>query len=260
MKKLMCLFALMAMMLTFSACENSTIKELKQEIEKVNKACPQNMGLMGDMMSAKYNDDTKTAEFYYITNDEFVDIDLLRKNKDMVRLSFKSLLNDNSEFSKAMKLASDAGVGLKYTFKSKDTGKSVDVVLTSEDIKKALNEPVYEEATYELQLKTMIENENSTYPQDLGSGLTMQSVKLTDDYVVYLCYMDEDIFDMSMIDEETKEAMKDGIIGMMDDITIKTQLKIFVKNGKGLVYRYQGDESGKTVDIIFSVDELKQHL
>lgn len=50
------------------------------------------------------------------------------------------------------------------------------------------------------------------------------------------------------------------MIAVFKDPTINQIMQLMIKNNRGVIYRYYGETSNKTVDVKFTVSELKQNL
>ena len=76
---------------------------------------------------------------------------------------------------------------------------------------------------------------------------------------MYVCQVDETLYGMSNL-SALSGNMKTAMVGMFDDLLIKSQLKTFNALGRGLIYRYVGDSSGEKMEITFTDEELGELL
>lgn len=108
----------------------------------------------------------------------------------------------------------------------------------------------------ETVLKAAVKVANSQMPMDAGSGMTIESVELKDDAVVYQCTVDESVCTVSQI-EENYDAVKEAILQSLKGESTKDFLDPCIKCNRGIIYSYTGTETGDKVEIVLTVDELK---
>ncbi len=258
MKKLLLILSMFAVMVCFTSCENENVKRLKREIEAADKQCPVNMGMIGDMLSMKYDEKAKEVQLYFSLHDDMLSIEALKNNEQMALQSMK-LSFSKGESREMLKQMIKAGAGLSITYKSASTGKSFKVNLSLDDLKEIRDTPMTDEEINKMLLENQLAIENSRCPYLVDEGMEM--VKAYDDgaNIVYACRIDEDMYDISALkyaQDEIKQNMKE----IFKDPLMKKQLGIIKSLDKGFVYHYYGDTSGESVDIIFSNDELSRYL
>lgn len=258
MKKLLLILSMFAVMVCFTSCENENVKRLKREIEAADKQCPVNMGMMGDMLSMKYDEKAKEVQLYFSLHDDMLSIEALKNNEQMALQSMK-LSFSKGESREMLKQMIKAGAGLSITYKSASTGKSFKVNLSLDDLKEIRDTPLTDEEINKMLLDNQLAMENSRCPYLVDEGMEM--VKVYDDgaNIVYACRIDEDMYDISALkyaQDEIKQNMKE----IFKDPLMKKQLGIIKSLDKGFVYHYYGDTSGESVDIVFSNDELSRYL
>jgi hypothetical protein len=239
----------------FWKCENANIARLKNEVNDFDRQCPYNMGMMGDILSVKYNEHFKEVQFYFSLNEKMVNIDMLKNNEQMIRQSVKLSFSRN-ESQEMVKMIINAGASLMITFKGSESGKSLIITLSESDLQDMLDNPLSESETNELLLENQLAMENSSCPYSIEKGIEMVGAHDDGLNVVYECRLDEDIYDIDVF-KYAKEDIKNSMKEMFDDPVIITEVKLMKSIGRGLVYRYTGDKSSESVDITFSVEELK---
>lgn len=107
-------------------------------------------------------------------------------------------------------------------------------------------------------LRQAIDEENRSYPQKLSEGLTMKKSYIDGDYVMYLVECDEDLMDISLMNQSKTESRKNLRSSLSsNDPEIKQFLNICIKAHKGIGYKYQGDQSGESCVILFPYSELQ---
>lgn len=258
MKKLLLILSMFAVMVCFTSCESENVKRLKSEIEAMDKQCPINMGLLGDLLSIKYDKGAKEVQFYISLHENILSIEALKNNEQMALQSMKLSFSkgDSKEMVKQM---IKAGVSLSVTYKSSSTGKSFSVNLSLDDLKETVDTPMTEEEINKMLLDNQMAMENSRCPYLVAEGMEM--VKVYDDgaNIVYACRIDEDMCDISAL-KYAQDEIKQNVKDMFNDPIMRKWLGVIKSLDKGFVYHYYGNTSGESVDIVFSNDELRQYL
>lgn len=246
------------MLVGFSSCENENVKRLKREIAVADKQCPVNMGMMGDMLSLKYNEQNKEVQLYFSLNDDMLSIDALKNNENMALQSMK-LSFSKGESKEMLKQMIKAGAGLTIVYKSATSGKTFKVSLSLDDLKQMRDNPLSESEINTMLLENQLAMENSRCPYLVDEGMEMVKVADEGNFIVYYCRMDEDMYEISALQyaqDEIKKNMRD----LFKDPLMRKQLGVIRSLGKGFVYRYYGDQSGEKVDISFTSDELGRYV
>ena len=240
------------------SCENANEKKLKREIEVANQQCPMNMGMLGDMISMKYDEKDKEVQMYLVVNDDFFNIDVLRNNENMARQSMK-LSFSKGESREMLKEVIDAGASISITYKSGSTGKTFKMAQSLDDLKEIYDNPISDSEISTLMLANTIAMEDSRCPYIIDEGMEMTSVRDDGENIIYSCRLDEDIYDMSYF-KYAYNDVKEGVSSVFDDPVVKRELSLIVSQGKNLIYRYSGDRSGEYVDITFAPYELNKFI
>lgn len=72
-----------------TSCENENVKKLKREIEATDNQCPYNMGMLGDILSLKYDEKAKDVQMYFLLNNDLLSIETLENNEQTALQSMK---------------------------------------------------------------------------------------------------------------------------------------------------------------------------
>lgn len=259
MKKFMTMLSMMAVMAAFlltSACGGDPNKaNLKREIENADKDCPISMGIGGDIISMKYDEQQNMVKLYFSINEELSSIDAMKKNdkilKQTLRLSFS-----NSDFATNLAMMEKAGAGLELTYKGSSSGKSHSVSITPEEVKELSKSKLTDLEIKQMTLENQLIMQNSQFPQDLGDGLQIVKVFDNGDNIVYEYRVEESTNDISVIEENIKQLRKEIMKDFFKDPSIKNEASTLCQLGKDLTLRYVGDKSGKSVDVTFTTDEM----
>lgn len=258
MRKLLVIFSLLTGLISLSSCGNQQESKLEQEIEAINQECPINMGMTGDLLSLKYDAKAKEVQVYISVNDEYMNVEELIKQPQIatenVKLSF-SQGNPREIAEKIMK----AGAGLSITYKSSSSGKKFTVNLSQKDLKDLLDNPLTDLEKNELMLKNKIAIENNNCPKEIEKGIECVRVYDDGDNVIYDFKMDEDLYDISLL-KSTKIDHQEVLEDLIKDPVVKNDATTMIELGRGLVYHYYGDKSGKSYDVSFSSEDMKKAL
>lgn len=241
-----------------TSCESENTKELKIGVAVFDKQCPVNMGMVGDLLSVKYDEKKKEVQYYMSLNDDMVSLDLMKKNEKMARQTLKLSFskNDANAFLEQM---IKAGAGLSVTYKSASTGKTLNISFTPDELKQIKNNPITEKEISRLLLNNMLAMTNAGCPHPIYEGVEMEKVFEEGDNVVYIYRVDEEMYDISPMKARKKEA-KDGMKEMFKDPSMKRDLGVLKSLDKGLVFRSYGDQSRDSIDIIFTNEEIRRNL
>lgn len=258
MKKLLIVFEMLAVLLCFLSCnrEETNIKKLKKEIENANRECPKSMGIVGDLLSMKFDEKSREVQLYYSLNDDLFSIDVLKDNSKLLHQNMK-LIFANDEIKKNLDKLIDAKCSFVITYKGASSGKSVTAKLTLNDLKEIKDNSISIDEINKLLLENHLAIEDSRCPYQIDDGITMLRAYDDGTNIVYVYGMDETIHDLYFI-ESSLDENKGNISSMFYDPSIRAFLKIVLTLNKGVIYRYQGIISGKKVDIVFTPEELKE--
>ena len=113
----------------------------------------------------------------------------------------------------------------------------------------------------ELMLKQGIKEADKQMPMELGDGLTMKSVKLVDNNLIYTIGLDESNMDIETL-EMAKDEMKKAMIAMVKEGDSDMQLicQLLAETNRGMNFKYTGNTSGKSLTIHLTKGELKRAL
>lgn len=191
-----------------TSCESENTKELKIGVAVFDKQCPVNMGMVGDLLSVKYDEKKKEVQYYMSLNDDMVSLDLMKKNEKMARQTLKLAFskNDANEFLEQM---TKAGAGLSVTYKSASTGKTLNISFTPDELKQIKNNPITEKEISRLLLNNMLAITNAGCPEPISEGVEMEKAIEEGDNVIYVYRLDEEKCDISLVKGREKEMKND---------------------------------------------------
>lgn len=238
--------------------ESENVRRMKQEMVAVDKNCPMNMGIMGDLLSIKFDEKAKEVRMYFSLNEDIAGIENLKRNERTVLQSMK-LSFSKEESRELLKAMIEAGTGVSITYKSPSTGKVFKVSLSLEDLEEIRENPMTPMEINQMLLDNMLAIENSRCPYSIDEGMEMVRVYDDGENIVYACRIDEEMYDISVL-RHHQDDLKQSSIGIFNDPSMKKPLGVMKSLGKGFLYHYYGDTSGKSVDIGFTNAEIHQYL
>ena len=153
------------------------------------------------------------------------------------------------------------------TSKQQPTGKAKAAQQTKKENPTATQEkPVAqptetdERATYKEALKAEISDVNGKLPVDVETGIRVTKFTIEDNDAVYYYMCDESIVKMQAI-EQSQSKMRKGTeesLRTTSDPETAHLLHMLNRAGMGLIFRYQGTQSGKAVDVRYSPEDVRQ--
>lgn len=194
-------------------CSCQKDSKLKRAVEEMNEECPIDMGTLGEMTSFEYKDGNVIMS--HNVNEDIVNIDALQANPDLMRQTALTMFT-NSEKGGTKNLLADmeeAGAGLTLQYTGIESGKTVSVTLTSEELAEA-KETANDDTDPDAVLEKEVEVTNAQMPMEVGSGITITSLVIEGDYVIYNRSVDESIVSVEDIQagaEEAKASMKQAL-------------------------------------------------
>lgn len=219
------------------------IAALKRELTHANAQCPIPLMDIGQIYSIGFDDKNN----YIVYNVEVTDDFYFNFITDNWAYIYNALKSDDKQFIKKI---CDINIGIRYRYEYNNQSK--EITLSANDINNILNNPIPDEDL----LNQLVEADKSTIPVAVDEGTTFVDAIIEDNKVIYICEIDEGIYD---IDEfiafltENEESLKQDI---MNNLTINQSAALFKRTNTSIVYRYIGNSSQKYIDITITPDEM----
>ncbi|WP_300702508.1 hypothetical protein [Bacteroides sp.] len=251
------LFACLSLIL-LTGCDQKS--KLKLGIEAANKQCPMKMGTVGEVSSITYDG---TDVVYLLTmNEDYIDLEALDKKPEAVKAAAVAMFrNPEKNIKEMLNLVIDSNSGIKFVYKGQTSGKEVSCYLGTEDLKNLLNQDMSKEESDQKKLEELVNVTNVSCPMAIDEATTLNNLTIESDRVVYHYTVDEESMEIATMKENEGE-IKQNIKSSLDvsEPALKMFLEACIKSNKGLGYQYAGNTSGESVEIIFSVSEIKALL
>lgn len=248
------------LMIVSTSC--SKIK-LKAGVTAANKQCPISLGAdVGEITSITYDDNNVVYTFTF--EEDALNIPALKANPESVKSSMVIMFqNPTREVGNMLKLIVDCKAGVEVVYIAKNSGEKVSFFLKPEELKDIYeNKSNKEGASHLEKLKAQVDVANLQCPMVLEEDMTIQSITLEDQGVIYHCHFDEEVYDISSF-EENAESIKEELLASLSDqsnMAIQVFLACCVNADRGIIYRYTGNKSGAYYDVVLPVDELKGYI
>ena len=231
--------------------EQIDIDLLRQMVENEKKMCPKDVGA-GITVEDVELKDTAMIIRCECRNENFLkalDSDL----KDDVRKSITLSICQNENDVKRMRLLKKTNTAIVYLFNDDTKKQSYTLSIPADQLPDSIPSP----KIVEHMARTMfVNNLNSDLPQKISNVMTQQKAELLGDDVVISIVCDEDVVDMDKVKETAKENKRTMLQAMKNDPEGTAFLKTVEGLNCNIVYRYQGSQSGKTVDIAITKNDM----
>lgn len=256
MKKMMTMAALMGcMVMLLAGCLAED--KLKLAVEAANKQCPFSMGTTGYVESIEYEDGVVT--YTLALNEQVSNIKAMSENPDVVkRTVMTNFIHPEGELKTMHDLILDANASVRYVYKGNSSGDSFEMTFTADELKAAEDNS---SLNVEDKLNAEIEATNMQLPMQVDEATVLENLAVEDNSVVYLYQVDESVVSIDDM-KSNADATKGNLKNMLENggLPVQTFLKKVLDTGRNLRYRYTGNESGATTEIVFTTDDLQKIL
>lgn len=237
-------------------------RELQTEIAAANGMCPIKVA-DGFYITAIALEGSALLYQYDIDDDALMlQPDALQRQKEVIRQNLLSTIAQPGSANRAMyeKVAA-AGYGVKVVMNFTSSGKQFTTRITNAEIKKSLASQISDAESNRRLLVANIETANAQCPQQVDEQTRLTAVTLDGRSAVYHYTVDEEALGMDVdalatASSTMKDAIRSNMTGNMRTV-MAPFIRLLIANGTRLVYRYKGSTSGKYLDIVFTVDELR---
>ena len=98
-------------------------------------------------------------------------------------------------------------------------------------------------------IKQTIDSNKALCPAEIEEGMTLIDVFDDGSNIVFLCDVDEEIYDMEVLLDNAVEIENEIKSELLGDDMINTTGKYLARADRGIIYRYAGKESGLHIDV-----------
>lgn len=233
---LSCVVALMTA-LAFVACD--TTPRLEKTVEEVSAELPIVLSEYAEFTSLKYIDGN--VQMVMTVDDDLVDLKAIKANKPLVKQQLiMAFSNPDSSTQQLMKLLKDEGADLIVIYKGRNSGKSVKVVISADE----LDETDTDNYDAEENLQMQIELANAQCPNELADGLVMDRVYTEGKHVVYHYLTDDNEIDIDLLNDNIDELKKETLNELKHDQAVVRFLENVRELNMDVRYVYESYQTG----------------
>lgn len=226
--------------------------KLLKEIINLDMSCPVDLGYIGKLQSAQYDDLNDTVYFKYLINESVRNFMVNDREKSL--RSVKLFLLQDKEKT-ALKFLTDAGASISVTCKFREINDSIKFIITSKELKELYEQDISDFEINKMLLDNEIDIANAQCPMFVQQGLTTTKTYDNGSFLVYEFFVDSNIYDLSLM-KMNINAIKNDMISSLKNPSNQKIISILLSLNRGWRYHYY-DINGESVDISFSNDELK---
>lgn len=245
------LLCALCFLLVVASCSESGLPEM---VEYLNQECPQSIGDFGEITSYQYIDGNLKITFS--VNEEYMDFDLISENEEIWKSNLLTLFqNDSGSMSSLFDKLAEANAGFTCLYVGKQSGREYNLTISRRDIAKISKSKVKDPIS---ALQSKINILEAQLPVVIEEGIVMSSIEIAGEYVVYVCECDEDLYDISEMQNYQNDIKQSLLCSFADESDGATQQEIsLIKNANmGCKYMFVGNQTGKSILITIEYSEL----
>lgn len=240
-----------------SSGKKSYKTQLQAEIIEMNKALP--IETQAGITASKYSYDGKNVVLKMTCDENMISIDLFNQRKEQIHdaLVVNYRNDDDVSATSLFVLLTKNNAGFEVRYVGKTSGKFCSVILTPQEVRQIMSVKNSEKNPRQVvEQLVMLENEN--YPAEVADGLIVVGGMVEDFYVVYEASVDEDIYSISVMNQNKEKIKKEILSGFdFEDLATQTFFNNLIKARLGVEYRYIGDVTGEICKVKISVAEIR---
>lgn len=231
----------------FVACLGQS--RLEKIVKAMNEECPLSMGSIGEITSVEIVDGNALCNL--MIDEQYMNIQALKDNVEVLRQNIlTSFMNPSKEMADLITELKRSDAGLIYKYTGKQTGNSFQVVLSAEDIRNASKaDPDNSDPMERMQAE--INSSNLQCPMSMDIGITITSLELEEEYVVYNITVDEDLVNMLELkanSSQMEQVFRTNLLSQQDAVSTNF-VKLCREVKRNMLYRFKGSASGEILEI-----------
>lgn len=263
-----------------TGCQDSDKKLLEKTVEGVNEKCPIVVSPEIQIAKLELEEDYLTYYFDYSEQSYMLpdEIDASLK-KELANQILNAISRFSGEEKEILDLLLKKEMGLKFVMDFKRSKKQITVKFTAKEIRSKLNsadnasddadnasddnfaDEESETSSNLATLKSSVETGKNLLPMDLGNGITMTDMYLSNGSLYYIYDVDENQVPLASWNDEVIANVKAAIINELKtsaqgDASNAQLIHLCSQTGTDIVYRYKGDQTGIEYDITVGSNEL----
>ncbi len=221
-------------------------------VKKMNALCPLDYGSIGLLSSVGYNEKSNTYIYNFTAADEHgrqvYELSKDPKLKEIVidKLGLSKLITSRED----VKADINYGIRFQYNYETADGNNKCSFTLTPKKLKQLLNECRTQDDIDIKCLENLAAMCNTTAPD--GSELSLEGKWYVCTYIT-----PEDDGTFYRIELLWQDIIRKQVEQSISaDPAQKATSRILVRQNIGMKYVYRGDKSGKTIEIVFTPEEI----
>lgn len=225
----------------------------EETVREVNRLCPIDLGVSGQLIRMEFDKDSNTVSYYYdVSGNDFYNHLLTNKNdKEYIRRKVDLIMLQMLDNFPII-TASNMNIRYYYVFK---TNEHVKIDLTAKRFKELTKMYNNQDEIDWLIINDMIDSDNRAY--QLKEATKNNYERIEDGFLsIYTPVKDENNFYSSM--EIFRNDAKNNISLFFSDPIFLGKLPPLVRQKIGIKLVYFDPESSREVDIVFSPEEIAE--
>lgn len=246
------------MAFTFASCNES---KLQVAVDAANKDCPLDLG--EDMTVMAVYIENKFVVYDMDIDEDELPISLIRNSKGAIKDAMLEsfVFSDAMDNKELLEICRDTNTGIIYRMRNPGSDETCDIKIYADELvsngSSSDDDEDDEDDEYEVITRN-VELANAQGPVEIDKGLIMSSIEVKDNFIVYTCEVDEDVFS---IDEfrSKRATMKATILENMksnENPDAQNLISMCRKNRVGRKYVYRGSKSGDSIVITIPYTDL----
>lgn len=242
------------------SAQDLTFDQLEEAFLTINSQLPYTLG--NGMELSGVSIDRKEVTYRFRINDLNNNMDNISiedpETKERMKSMMTVLVSDDEAKAMFVSMAK-LGIGFRLQMTSVNTGKTAEIFFLPEEVMEIASSPEISPFDW---VRNWHHSMKGQLPIKMGMGITMTDAILTDSMMQFVCFVNEAIFSFDNI-VSNKESIRESISSLLFSdsdvvaIMLSTQMTLA---GLSLSYKYVGSDSGKTISIDFSNQELRERM
>lgn len=217
--------------------------------------------MMENNASFSYDESARRIKFNIPIDENLGNIDALNENHELAFQLVKLYLS-KGEARNMLNYMIGAGLGLEAILTGSMSGKNAKFVFSHDELKCIKENLPDENSLNEEILKCQIDLTNSFHQNFVFDGENVVTIKRVYDdgqNLIFEEVVKEEYFERLREWVQSGES-RNGIKRYIDDPVGRQSLQMVVKNGKGIIYQYIGEKSGKTFYDVHTPEDISRYI
>lgn len=221
-------------------------------VRAMNDACPIDMGIGGQLMSVGFNPLTRTVTYNCVINPMFLDFEAVNakpsykdKKTDMIALG---VINNDPSIANMDYI-------VEYIVKANDGSGECTFLITPARVKRIKRTAGSPDEMDRMLLDFWAEEEAILYAKH-GANIQVSFDGNVLSYTYSISESDGQFAQIELFKSDVKKQVASGFT----DPSMQVRNKVYLRRNVTVKFIYQGDISGRKIEIVFTPDELKEYV